>query len=99
MDKAHSLETVDGNRRQFLTTAASGIALAGAASLLPANLALAARPDDIRPFKVQIPEQQLVDLRRRLTATRWPDKETVADQSQGAQLAKLQGLVRHWATN
>ena len=55
--------------------------------------------DDIRPFKVQIPEEQLVDLRRRLAATRWPDKETVADQSQGAQLAKLQELVRHWATD
>jgi pimeloyl-ACP methyl ester carboxylesterase len=52
----------------------------------------------IRPFKVQIPQAALDDLRRRITATRWPDKETVADQSQGAQLAKLQELVRYWGT-
>src|SRR3974377_177932 len=53
----------------------------------------------IRPFKVKIPEAELVDLRRRISATRWPDKETVADQSQGAQLAKLQQLVRYWGTD
>ena len=47
-------------------------------------------------FKVKIPEAQLVDLRRRIAATRWPDKETVADQSQGAQLAKMQELFRYW---
>ncbi|MGY4622777.1 NAD(P)-dependent dehydrogenase (short-subunit alcohol dehydrogenase family) [Bradyrhizobium sp. USDA 4486] len=44
----------------------------------------------IRPFKVQVPQDQLDDLRRRLAATRWPDKETVVDQTQGAQLAMLQ---------
>ena len=60
---------------------------------------LQAKQDDIRPFKALIPEEQLVDLRRRLAATRWPDKETVADQSQGAQLANLQELVRYWATD
>ena len=46
-----------------------------------------------------MPDADLADLRRRLAATRWPDKETVADQSQGAQLAKLQELVRYWATD
>jgi len=50
----------------------------------------------IRPFKVHVPDAALVDLRRRIAATRWPDKETVADQSQGAQLARLQELVRYW---
>jgi pimeloyl-ACP methyl ester carboxylesterase len=55
-----------------------------------------AEDSSIRPFKVQIPQAALVDLRRRIAATRWPDKETVADQSQGAQLAKLQQLVRYW---
>jgi hypothetical protein len=54
--------------------------------------------DTIRPFRVNIPEEALVDLRRRILATRWPDKETVADQSQGAQLAKLQELVRYWGS-
>ena len=52
----------------------------------------------IRPFKVQVPQAALDDLRRRIAATRWPDKETVADQSQGAQLAKLQELVRYWGS-
>jgi len=54
--------------------------------------------DAIRPFHVSIPENALVDLRRRITATRWPDKETVADQSQGVPLAQLQDLVRYWGT-
>jgi pimeloyl-ACP methyl ester carboxylesterase len=53
----------------------------------------------IRPFHVDIPEEELADLRRRLAATRWPDPETVPDQSQGAQLSRLQGLVRYWGTD
>jgi hypothetical protein len=56
----------------------------------------AAEGDAIRPFRVNVPEEQLVDLRRRIAATRWPDKETAADQSQGVPLAKLQELVRYW---
>jgi pimeloyl-ACP methyl ester carboxylesterase len=55
--------------------------------------------DAIRSFKVNIPEEKIVDMRRRLNATRWPDQETVADQSQGVQLAKLQELVRYWGTD
>jgi pimeloyl-ACP methyl ester carboxylesterase len=53
----------------------------------------------IRPYRVQIPQAQIDDLRRRLAATRWPDKETVADASQGAQLARMQALVRYWGTS
>jgi pimeloyl-ACP methyl ester carboxylesterase len=52
----------------------------------------------IRPFRVHVPDSDLANLRRRIGATRWPDKETVADASQGAQLAKLQELVRYWGT-
>lgn len=52
----------------------------------------------IRPFHVAIPESQLVDLRKRIAETRWPDKETVTDRTQGAQLAKMQELVRYWET-
>ena len=51
-----------------------------------------------RPFHVNFPETALVDLRRRVSATRWPDRETVADQSQGPQLATLQKLARYWET-
>jgi pimeloyl-ACP methyl ester carboxylesterase len=53
---------------------------------------------EIRPFHVHFPEAQLSDLRQRIAATRWPDKETVADQSQGVKLEKLQTLVRYWGT-
>src|SRR6266852_8976799 len=52
----------------------------------------------LRPFRVRVPQAALDDLRRRIAATRWPEKETVADQSQGAQLARLQELVRYWGT-
>src|SRR5947207_6406269 len=52
----------------------------------------------VRPFRINVPEEELVDLRRRIAATRWPDKETVADQSQGVQLATMQALVRYWGT-
>ena len=53
----------------------------------------------IRPFTFEASEADLEDLRARIAATRWPDKETVADESQGAHLAKLQELVRYWATD
>jgi pimeloyl-ACP methyl ester carboxylesterase len=59
----------------------------------------AATDDTIRPFRAEIPEEAIADLRQRIAATRWPDKETVADQSQGAQLDKLQALVRYWGTD
>jgi pimeloyl-ACP methyl ester carboxylesterase len=58
----------------------------------------AAEDKSIRTFQVKFPEEQLVDLRRRLAATRWPDQETVSDRSQGAQLAALQELVQYWQT-
>src|SRR3954469_20490916 len=54
-------------------------------------------PTAIRPFHVSIPETALTDLRRRLAATRWPDKEIVADESQGVQLATMQKLVSYWS--
>lgn len=52
----------------------------------------------IRPFRVHVPESQLVDMRRRMKATRWPDRETVPDESQGIQLATIQGLAQYWAS-
>jgi pimeloyl-ACP methyl ester carboxylesterase len=53
----------------------------------------------IRPFRINVPEEDLDDLRRRIAATNWPEKETVADQSQGVPLAMIQKLARHWATD
>src|SRR6266481_8528353 len=55
--------------------------------------------DAIRPFNISIPEEALSDLRQRIKATRWPDKETVNDQSQGVQLATIQKLARYWSTD
>ncbi len=54
---------------------------------------------EVRPFSIDVPEEELVDLRRRVAATRWPDPETVSDRSQGVQLAKLQDLVTYWGTD
>ncbi|MBD2021153.1 epoxide hydrolase [Leptolyngbya sp. FACHB-36] len=52
----------------------------------------------IRPFRIRVPQEAIDDLRRRIAATRWPDKETVVDQSQGVQLATMSELVRYWGT-
>ena len=78
--------------------------LAASAALLIALLAgqgipASAGDTALRPFRVNVPEAALVDLRRRIAETRWPDKETVADRSQGTQLANLQEIVRHWGTD
>ena len=82
-------------RRSVLAAAAA----AGASGLLAADPAAAAEDNAIRPFHVSVPEEELVDLRRRIAATRWPEKETVADQSQGVQLATIWELARYWATD
>jgi pimeloyl-ACP methyl ester carboxylesterase len=55
--------------------------------------------DAIRPFRIQVTDEAITDLRRRIAATRWPPKETVNDRSQGARLAKVQSLVRYWGTD
>ena len=78
-------------RRDVLATAAT----ASVVSLLPRQL-VAAGDDTIRPFHISVPEEQLVDLRRRIAATRWPDRETVTDKSQGVPLATIQDLVGYW---
>jgi pimeloyl-ACP methyl ester carboxylesterase len=54
---------------------------------------------DIRPFQVEIPEEELAELRRRIAAARWPSRELVTDRSQGVQLATLQELARYWTTD
>jgi pimeloyl-ACP methyl ester carboxylesterase len=80
----------------------AAVAAAGASSALQ-SVARASSDtfaaDAIRPFRIAIPEDALVDLRRRIVGTRWPERETVADQSQGVQLATLQELASYWATD
>jgi Epoxide hydrolase N terminus len=99
MNTIKTYEDINHRRRRLLNTAAMGIAVGGAAKLLPSQLVAAAAADAIRPFRVDVPDEQLVDLRRRIAATRWPDKETVSDRSQGNQLGKLQEIIRYWGTN
>src|SRR6478735_4660443 len=53
---------------------------------------------EIRPFRVDMPDEAIAELRRRIAATRWPSKELVADRSQGVQLATIQELARYWAS-
>jgi hypothetical protein len=55
--------------------------------------------ETIRPFQIRVPQSQLDDLRKRIAETRWPDKETVSDASQGIQLSRVQDLVRYWGTD
>jgi pimeloyl-ACP methyl ester carboxylesterase len=68
-------------------------------STSPVRSAKAAEDGAIRPFSFKASEESLIDLRRRIEMTRWPDRETVTDQSQGPQLATLQKLARYWATD
>ena len=82
-------------RRAESTAYATNVALA------TATVAAAAENNSsaIRPFRVSVPEAALVDLRRRIAATQWPERETVADASQGVQLATIQELARYWAAD
>jgi pimeloyl-ACP methyl ester carboxylesterase len=84
-----------------LTTPAAVLAQQPARTGMQAPVAAGTRAgedDAVRPFRVHVPQKALKDLRRRLAATRWPDRETVADRSQGAQLAVLKGLVQYWGS-
>ena len=82
-------------RRDVLATTAA----AGAVSLLNQQTSDAVEGNStIRPFRIDVPEEKLSDLRRRIAATQWPEKETVEDTSQGVQLRTMQSLARYWAT-
>src|SRR4051812_10336909 len=53
----------------------------------------------LRPFRVNVPDAELTDLRNRVKATRWPDRETVGDDTQGVRLATVKALARYWGTD
>ena len=90
-----SAASLSPTRRELLAATAA----AGAISMLPGTLHAAAGGDAIRPFTVSFPQEEIDDLRRRIAATRWPERETVTDASQGVQLATMQKLARYWATD
>jgi pimeloyl-ACP methyl ester carboxylesterase len=85
----------EATRRDLLVATGA----AGALSMLPGTLGAATPDAPIRPFTVDVPQAALDELRRRIAATRWPEKETVPDHSQGVPLAAMQELARHWATD
>ena len=89
-----SANSASPTRRTLLATSAA----VGALSLLPQSLAAAITNPAIRPFQAHVPGADLADLRRRIAATRWPSRETVADRSQGAKLSELKELVQYWGT-
>ncbi|HEX7907980.1 MAG TPA: epoxide hydrolase [Paraburkholderia sp.] len=96
------------SRRRFVGAAAATVAASSLSQLAFAKVEqsitdLAPAPGGdksaIRPFRVHVPEAELTELRRRIKATRWPEKETVSDGSQGVPLAMIRELARHWATD
>jgi len=98
MQSTDTHDIVDGERRRFLGTAALTMAAAGAFSLFPGGAPAApGGKAEIRSFRAHIPEADVREMRRRAGATRWPDRETVGDESQGLQLDRLQALVAYWA--
>ncbi|MBV8526197.1 MAG: alpha/beta fold hydrolase, partial [Acetobacteraceae bacterium] len=85
-------------RRRLLATLAAAGAVGSILRAIPsyAQTVVAAGDNTIRPFHINVPEDALVDLRRRLAVTRWPEGETVTDASQGVQLATIQKVARYW---
>ena len=82
-------------RRELLAATAAAAAI----SMLPGTLRAAAEDVSIRPFTVNFPAEKITELRRRIAATQWPERETVTDTSQGVQLATMQDLAHYWATD
>ena len=66
---------------------------------MPGQVAAAGGGTAIRPFEFSFTDEQLADMRQRIAATRWPEKETVEDSSQGMTLATMRDLARYWATD
>lgn len=95
------MKTIQQNKKSFLNAIAAGI------FILMATIGFAQKNQDktkikdesVRPYHISISQDALTDLRNRVNATRWPDKETVADQSQGVKLQQIQSLVKYWGTD
>ena len=90
-----SAQLTPPDRRKVLAASAA----MAASHLIPAQAQTPSSSDAIRPFKINVPEAELTELRRRINATRWPERETVTDDSQGVPLAMMQELARYWATD
>src|SRR2546423_5885298 len=89
-----------GLRVSLIGLAAAALLIGGTIIVTHASMAgKSGGADVIKPFRVHFPDEALADLKHRVAATRWPDKEIVTDQSQGVQLATVQKLARYWATD
>jgi len=106
MKTRHEIASPQGTAPRLNVIArAAVVLLVSATTIVPAlasdgpHVSPAAERNAIRPFHVNVPKAALTDLRRRLAATQWPDKETVTDESQGVQLATMKELVRYWGTD
>lgn len=92
------METIKTNKRSFLNAIAIGTFMLIAATSLGQKKQTKVDSEAIRPYHISISKEALTDLRNRVNATRWPDKETVTDQSQGVKLQQIQSLVKYWGT-
>lgn len=99
MDTIKMSEDINHDRRRFVGNASMSVAAAGVASMLPGQASAAADSTAIRPFSFKASEEDLADLRRRIKATKWPERELVNDATQGVQLATTQKLAQYWASD
>jgi pimeloyl-ACP methyl ester carboxylesterase len=101
MGMTRTREAIDRDRRRIVGLAAMGgatigIAAMGGYGLLPSEAVAETERGVVRPFHINVPEEQLLDLRRRVKSARLPDKEKVSDQSQGVQLVTIEQLMHYW---
>jgi pimeloyl-ACP methyl ester carboxylesterase len=93
------VSAMTGSATSTNTTNATGATTTITTNATGASVVQTSGNTDIRPFSVNVPEAELTELRRRIVATRWPEKETIADGSQGVPLALMQALAQYWANN
>lgn len=95
------METIQKNKRNLASTIATGVlVLIGVTGFAQKNPAKTAKDSEaIRHFHISVPQEAITELRQRINATRWPEKETVADQSQGVKLEQIQELAKYWGTD
>jgi pimeloyl-ACP methyl ester carboxylesterase len=87
-------------RRILMSAITGAVALSSIATAQTVQASTTKAEDtSIRPFKIEVPDEKLTDLRNRITATKWPEREQVSDASQGVQLATMQKLAQYWATD
>jgi pimeloyl-ACP methyl ester carboxylesterase len=100
---AMSGESSSPTRRSVIAASAAagalGVATSASSGILGSARAEGARGEAIRPFRIDFPETMLTEMRRRISATNWPERETVTDESQGVRLATVQALARYWASD